>query len=435
MTKAKYIFDLIINAADASFIAESDDIELDERFIDYSELTKQDIEFEKILGKCRITTNQIGLRIFWDEPDFLERVIKNDLERDCLIVNKESNIPIFYDHNKNKEFLNFSDEKSWLFENATYYYKTLELFEQQEHKEDHIFYFVDHFNKTLRTIIFTSLNKEGKLTISYPKGLPSLNSKKSIKESVSKLIEAFSKENKHYPKFIKSELFKSLIKEKKEMRIIKLFDNMEEVLNIAEQNFELYLTELSLDKFKTDYIEYKEKFFLQLRDILGKVTSQVLALPISLTAAAFASYKTANDVKIFALVTLVFFLYTIYATFLLRLYKYDLRDIEQTFDRDFFKLEKEEFFIKYPSELDVFNTVRTSIKNRCSNLRQLINGFVIVLTLTNVAFIYFACLEFGMEINSALVVSMTFLFISIVVASEMMYVTANNMVAKIRTRD
>jgi len=135
-------------------------------------------------------------------------------------------------------------------------------------------------------------------------------------------------------------MFKVLIKEKLDDRIITLFEKLNEILIIAEQNFELYLNDLSLEKFRTDYIESKEKYFSQLRDILGKITSQVIALPLSITAAAFATYKTSDKPILFILVLISFLLFSIYSFFLIRLYKFDVIDLDLSFKRDFKKLSE-----------------------------------------------------------------------------------------------
>lgn len=417
MQSVKELYNLIIQSNPQN-IEEDDCIEVDT----YNKRLSQIEPFFKTEqihdNKTRIFKNQGNLFIYWNIDDFKARANKDSIKKDILIIFDETKQSLFFQASSKTTYQQFvASSKDFLLENAYYYFRTLDILKEQEHKEDHLFYFVDYFNSSLRKIIFTSLNKEGKLTIGFPIGIPELSRIKSLKESCLRFFNSFAKENKHLPKFIKNELFKSLIKEKPEERIVKLFENLDDIMLTAEQNFELYLSDLSLDKFRTEYIEYKEKYFFQIRDILGKITTQVVALPLSITAAAFATYRTTDKPILFFLVASAFLIFSIYSFFLIRLYKFDVLDIQKSFEKDFSDLSKEDYFLKYPKELNSFRRVEFSIKSRVTNLIKLIFAYTFLLALTNSMFILFALLQKGIDNSTAFIVS----FISFLVLGGILY--------------
>lgn len=394
----------IITKANPQYIEGADSIEFDRQNESEKELEEIGINSEALHGnRIRISVNQEKVLIYWDIKDYRSRVSENCLEKDTLILYDETKQSLFFDSTSKKSYQNFVlNGKEFLLENTYYYFKTLSHLKQNEHKEDHVFYFVDHFNTSFRKIIFTSLNKEGKLTITYPIGIPLLSREISYKARCKEFYEAFSSQNVHLPKFIKNEMFKTIAKEKTDNRIVVFFDKLDEIIVVAKQNFELYINDLSLDKFKIDYIEYKEKYFSQLRDILGKLTTQVIALPLSITAAAFATYKTSDKPVIFILILISFLLFSLYSFFLIRLYKFDVLDLEVSFERDFKKLSSEDYFIKFPNELISFFQVETSINNRVRNLKSLIFSYSLLLGVINSLFIFFSLLQKGFSNTEAL---------------------------------
>ena len=399
---SKILYKIITNS-NPQYIEEADSIEIDDKDNNTNELKKIGIDTESIHGnRIRISTTQGNVLIYWNLNDYRNRVSEKCLERDSLIINDETQQSLFFESESQKSYQNFIvHTKDFLLENTYYYFKTLNHLKANEHKEDHLFYFVDHFNSSFRKIIFTSLNKEGKLTITYPIGIPLLSREISYKTRCEEFYEAFSSQNVHLPKFIKNEMFKTVAKEKIDNRIVVFFDKLDEILIVAKQNFELYINDLSLDKFKIDYIEYKEKYFSQLRDILGKLTTQVIALPLSITAAAFAIYKTSDKPVIFILILISFLLFSLYSFFLIRLYKFDVLDLETSFGRDFKKLSSEDYFIKFPNELISFFQVETSIKNRIKNLKNLIFSYSLLLAIINSLFICFSILQKGFSNTEA----------------------------------
>ncbi|MFB9865643.1 hypothetical protein [Rufibacter immobilis] len=390
----------ILKSNSILFLEDSDVIELSavtELLVDFFEREK--IIYEVVQdNKCRIDLYQSNFIIFSNYSSFLERVNKNILSKDILIFEDQDLRTLYWQPSVGKTYLNFIETGSIkFFENIICYFDLLDFLKEQEHKEDNVFYFVDHFSWDQRVIVFTSLKKEGKLTLSFPLNVPNLQNITSFKAKIENFKKAFEEKNKHLPKFIKSELFNFLHKESKGNRFLVFIDKLDEIVSIAEQNFEIYLSDLTLDNLKKEYIEYKDKYYQQLRDILSKITSQIIALPLSITASAFATYKTFDNPFLLTIIIIAFFAFTIYSLFNLRLQLEDVKDIENSAEIDFNKIKSSNFFVKYPDELFIFENITLKIRQRVKLLCNSIYSYYFTLSITNLLFVSFAILQLGLE--------------------------------------
>jgi hypothetical protein len=249
---------------------------------------------------------------------------------------------------------------------------------------------VDHFNSDSRNIIFTSLKKEGKLSVPYPATLPTLDKRFNLKKRVQRLIDCFAPQNKHLPKFIKAELFNFLAKEERTGRLQILLQRLDEIIDFAEQNHEIYLSDLSLENLKREYFEHKEKYFQQAREILGRITTQIIALPLSITASAFAVYRVDNAPEIQVLICLVFTIYSCYMVFIIKIYKQDIFEIKKQSEGDMTKIKKSNFFTTYPGEIVEFEKIANRIAAKIDTLWAIVQIYYFTLLGTNALFMLFA---------------------------------------------
>lgn len=395
MSDLKELYQIILSSS-PRFVPEGYAIEISDATWSASTL-KTKIEHHSVSGnRIRIDLAQPEFTIFWNSDHYYAAVNPEHFEKDVLILNDSTQQSLMFVASNKSTYQQFQvAPKEFIFTNTICYFKTLDRLKQEEHKEDHLFYFVDYFNATLRKIMFSSLNKEGKLTIAFPIGAPVLSRTISYEQRCAEFEASFSAQNKHFPKFVKTEMFKALAPVKPGERIVSLFDNLDAIMRSAQQNFELYLSDISLDRFRTDYIEYKEKYFVQLRDILSKISTQVIALPLSITAAAFATYRTVDKLPLFVLVACGFVLFSLYSFFLIRMYLYDVREIKRNFNNDFEKLSREDYFLKYKVELLSFEQVSDSVNSRVINLVRLIFTYSMLLAVINSMFIFFVLGQMG----------------------------------------
>jgi hypothetical protein len=353
-----------------------------------------------------IVLKQSTFSIFIDIEDYRTRLTKDfivdgNFKTNILILKNEDSKPMFFIKDTFETFIDGQkDLTNFLFINSISYFRLIHFLKENEHKEDKHFYFVDYFNIDYRKIIITSLKKEGKLTIGYPMLLPDFDSKKSIKPEIERFIGAFKE--KQLPKFIKAELFNYLPAFKQEERLVAFIHNMNVIMEKAEQNFEIYLSDLSLDEFKNRFLEFRIKYFNQFRDILSKITTQILAFPLSITASVFATYKTLDSILLCSLIVAAFVIFSIYSLYTLKAHKSDVVELKRLFETDYISFSTNPFFKKYPNELSSFEETKDYIFKRSAFLITCINIYSWVLITTNLFFILFIGIQF-LEIKIALI--------------------------------
>lgn len=381
-------------------------------------------EYEALRNNTlRISLEQKGLKMFYDNNDFRRRIKMNHVKDgnfhfNVFVLNGTGSNSLFYDNKETQTYLNFvSAPKNYFFQNVLYYFMLLSFLKEQEHQEDHHFYFVDHFNSDNRKIILTSLKKEGKLTIGYPSEVPDFDSQISIKSKIERFISCFNE--KQLPKFLKAELFNILPSFRQEERLKAFIQNLDLIIEKAEQNFEIYLSELTLDNFKSQYLEFRLKYFSQFRDILSKITNQILAFPLSITASAFATYKVIDSVVLCSLIVAAFIAFSIYSLFMMNAQKEDVNEIIRLFNADYANFSKSSFFEKYPDELVSFRETYDYVSKRSVFLIRCIKIYSAILIFVNSLFVVFILFQvFTIKISIIIGIG---IFVSLLLVSILLY--------------
>jgi len=159
---------------------------------------------------------------------------------------------------------------------------------------------------------------------------------------------------------------------------------------------------LSIDKIKKDYDELKSKYFGSLSEILSKLTSQIIALPIAISATLLAIDKV-DDVPFF-LYFLLFavFVTSVYLSLLLRIYFRDLRYVEKIFNSDYNTLLSNNFFNKYPDESELFEEIKDRIIKRISFLKLITESYFWILNFSNATIIGYILNKIGLPTNGTL---------------------------------
>ena len=349
------------------------------------ELRKRDIiiEANEISDNMEIDLNELPFNSFLDEEDFLERVTRNSWQKSILILSKN----IYYSLNERRTYVsNTVNDNYFLISNNYYSFKFFDFLKTQEHQENSAFYFVDYLNWDTYHLVLTSLKKDGKIEILLPRKGVNIRTDVNLPFAVTEFINAFNESNRHFPKFIKTELISHLSHVEKSKRLETLLAKLSEIIYIASQNFEIYIHDLSLENLKNDFIEHKNKYFIQLRDILSKLTNQILGLPIVIGASVFSTYKVSDSIPTLLIILGVFFLYSFYTVFLLKLQKEDIQDIRSTFQSDFNKIEGSQFFLKFPDELKEFGKVKGNLDKRIQSLIAAIDMYFVLFSISTIAF-------------------------------------------------
>lgn len=358
-------------------------------------ITKEKIiEMDPSASEVEIDINQFPFQFYFDESHFLNKIGRNKWSNPSYIHHSEA----WYDPaTQITEVKETVSTDYFLLLNNHHYFLLLLFLKSKEHQEDAIFYLVDHFSWDSRLIVLTTLKKEGKLSINFPVGGLHLKSDLKLAANYQKLVSAFSDQSKHFPKFIKNETVNQLSKFEKADRMMKLLEKLGEILNVAEQNFEIYLHDLSLENLKKDYIDQKNKYFNQLREILSKLTNQVIALPITIAASVFGTYKIADSNATLVLILLVFMLYSLFSIFLLKLQREDICDIHENLNSEFSQLAGSKFFVSFPNELSSFTVTKKQIADRINNLVAGVDAYYIFFSVGVLAFVAYLLMQMKMK--------------------------------------
>jgi len=398
---------------DLTFATENDAVQVQNQLTSFS--------IERNNTQIRVDCKTNSLHIYKDIDDYRLKIKLddfNDFKTNILILNFSGN-SFFYDKTKDSCLINFIDDNNcYLFSNTHYFFHLISFLKQHEHKEDHQFYFVDYFNKDNRRIIITSSAKQGKLTVGYEQKIPDFPLDKSIGRDIDRFIDAFNQ--KQMPKFIKTELFNVLPSCLEQNKRLEFFINhLPLILERAEQNFEIYLNDLTLDNFKKQYLDFRIKYFNLFRDILSKLTTQVLAFPLSISAAAFATYKVNNDEYLSYSIVAAFVIFGMYSLFMIGAYKQDIVENNNLFKREYDELNRNPFFVKYPNELEYFKSTKNFIDKRYGFLNKSLFIYSIVLSLVNSLFVFFILKQFQCLRHSITASCLSFGFFAIITIKQL----------------
>jgi hypothetical protein len=353
-----------------------------------SRLKEQEIEFDKTgISNFEIKLEYIGDKIHFsiDEDVFLQDSNSEEslfTEKKIVILCYEESF-LFYDYTTNKIHIGSNQVgTNFLVGNTKSYIEFRKILCGDE--------FADYYNSLNNQIVFYT-GAKGVLKLSYPKIPIKLNSSIDYSKIIKNLTEQLK--SKDYSIHFKNALF-GIEKNNGVSQIKAFFDNIVILVQEADNNYQLQLKNFSFDKLSNDLKKEKEKYFTSLREILNKIFSQIIGVPISIAASTFASYKVENKF-ILCLILLAFSIYVFFAIYLQTIYKKDVKEIEKDFEKDFGKiLEKSGL-----PQKDIIDE-KDKIARRIKNIKNTILAYIISVSILAVMFIAFLTNQLIQPINN-----------------------------------
>lgn len=354
-------------------------------------LLKHKIKSNEKAGRICVEKTQLPFSFFIDEQEFKNEVKKNHLDKDCVIHNINEKF-LFYHSGKNETLQNGTNVlvDNFIFDNSKTYFKAKDFFKSKYNYVDGEFAFTDFYSETDRTIGFSLLQQNKRLVFKFPNvGLPKLDFEVSYKEDFEEFINLYT-ESKHHPTFLKNALISNLIQES-DNHFKAFFGKLKKINLDTKLNFNVYLHELSLDKIKAEYKDYKKKYYGNQNDILNKISSQVLALPVSVAGSAFALYKLKESVPAIILICFALAAFVSYVSYIVSIYWNDINNMNKQMAYDFSILKEHPFFKNQENknELTHFEDIYNNLKDRVNKLKtslKLINGLVWILNIGLIVF-------------------------------------------------
>lgn len=168
---------------------------------------------------------------------------------------------------------------------------------------------------------------------------------------------------------------------------------------------------MSIDKIRKEYDEYKSKYFKDVSEILNNLTQKIIGLPILIGTTLFAIEKVKESPEFLIILIITILITNIYLILLLKINFNDLSYIDIISNQDFKTLKENNFFIKYPKELDIFTKIKSRITKRVNHLRLICESYYWILGISNILIIGLIFHYLSINLTQVFIISFTLLFL------------------------
>lgn len=292
--------------------------------------------------------------VYYNETEFVrinEDSDCNSIEKDIAILfYKESRLLIYNKSNQNSSNFFISNQIAYR-----------QFVKQLKSK-----IFSDDYNNISRQILLYSIDK-GIYKINLPILDPILDDSKDFYCFVDLFLTKC--QSIDFILHFKNQLYNlPIIAEENKIQYI--ISVLSELINKADMEYQLFSKKFSFKKLRTELRQEKEIYFKSLTEIISKITTQIISVPISISAALFASYKSDGWLQV--LIFIVFWGYIIFVLKIHDLYKNDVSDLEYTLNKDFDIINRDSGFSKQEIQKE-----KDSIQKRIDNIKNIIRYFKI----------------------------------------------------------
>ncbi|MGQ3012514.1 MAG: hypothetical protein ACT6QS_02300 [Flavobacteriales bacterium] len=238
-----------------------------------------------------------------------------DTAGNYCIVNQHDSFNYTWKKNIDEQFKNKT-------QNILYYYKFYRHITSSN--------FADHHNDANTEIVIYS-SARGILKITYS-SIPQIESTEWNYKMIDLFIEM--SEKIEIKPFIKNSLF-AFSEDHCIISVDSILVKIREIVEASERDFDLVSKKFNFEEFRDKLLKEKDKYFSNLREIISKIFSQAIGIPISISATIFATYKVSESPLTLLIILLSFILYTAFYIRIQILYKRDIRELEKDFLSDF----------------------------------------------------------------------------------------------------
>lgn len=374
-----------------------------------SQFDKLDIEYEKIREETlHIQKKAMPMSVYSDFTSYL-KISEINVSENVLILNIGT-LP--YSLIEDTTYVNFEQKNdNYFFKNALYFNDFIEYLKTHSFDTDETFVFIDYLNDISRKIVLTSLVDKGRLIIKYYNHVENFNENIDLSISLIDFKKCFEEQNYHLPKFLKSSIIEYASRFEAEIRIFKIYETLGEIVDKAKINFEVYLNNLSIDKIRKEYDDYKSKYFKEVSEILNNLTHKIIGLPIFISTILFAIEKSRDNILFLVFLIVVILITNFYVVLLLKINIDDLTYIKRIVNQDFDSLKENNFFTKYPKELIFFTKIKSHILGRVDYLGVISESYFWILGLANISIIGLILKYIGCDFVQVVLILLALIYI------------------------
>ncbi len=327
---------------------------------EYEDAIENEVFFE-------LKDNKHDIRCFTNLSNLLYQVESNSFKKDFAVLDFKTGY-LYYNSNQDSVYSSDQDEASRLISYLKGYLSLSELFRANN----------DHYNSVDREFVFYS-ESSGIFIINNPNPIKYLEKVIGLEETVNELKSRFETAE------FKACFINQLAKDLKNYDDIfhELIQKFNRILESTIKSHELFLSKFSFEKFKGEFEKQKEGYFDKIRSILGSTLNQIIAIPVSITAAVYAILKIEHDIAVY-FILIAFLVYTLFIVWIFRNHNADIKEIKSELKTIFEDIE----FRRIIGQEDL-STERGKINRRISNIRSLMVCIQIVLVLLLVGLFLF----------------------------------------------
>lgn len=336
------------------------------------------IHFEEQNSRIIIEKSNLPFSFFDNKEEFQKQIKIDAFSNPIIIRNYKKSNPIYYSEEFRSESIQAIDGNDYFIANAKVYLESKRFFSKKFNENENGFEFVDFYSDSSKTITFASISEKKRIKFLFSAtGVTEMDSNIDYRSKFEE-FKSLMDESKQYPVFIKKSLIKNLVNVEGEP-YQQFFRKLDRIILEAKLDFNVYLHELSIDKIKADYKEYKQKYFASQNEILNKLTTQIIALPLSVSGTVFAISRLENNIAPLLIVCFGLLCYVGYVSFLIKFYVRDITTLNKQSTYDYAHLSEQAFFIENKSELSYFHEIKKSIDDRLKDLENGLKIFTIIM--------------------------------------------------------
>lgn len=325
-------------------------------------------------GKVEFEKDQLPFSLFDTKEEFFATVHKRHLTKD-VVIRAFDGSPYYHSSTTGVAQLGTTPVHDYLVPNAVVYFHFLELLENLSQAESVSFEFVDKFSRTAGRVTFAAPVDKKKVVLSFPvTGLPHIDPI-DYSRAFAEFEENLRSEKNVLPGLTKSALIGKLCALGSTVGVPEFFRHLEAILGEAKLNFGVYIHELSLESIQKDYRNFRKEYFKEQNEIISKLTSQLIALPVSLAGSAFAVYKLNEYPAAIYVILVGIVFYGLYSSHVAKLFWEDAKNLERVSQDDYEYIRSNEFFAKHDNELKEFKRAYEWVERRLRKIKGSIHMY------------------------------------------------------------
>lgn len=386
-------------------------------------LNEAKINYEERNGRIFIERQNLTFSYFENKTEFEQQVQLPHFDKPIIIGDYFNQNECYFSEVYENQNIRRASADDFFISNSKTFLESLDFFINESQKTDNSFDFVDFYSKSSKSLTFNSLSDKKRIKLIHPRvGVLPLNSKIDYRPKFDKLKSLISV-NKQFPVFVKRALIKSLGSESGDDLYLKFFEKIDQITHEAELDYNVYLHELSIDKIKSDYKEYKQKYFASQNEILNKLTSQIIALPFSVSGTVFAISRLEKQIIPMTIVCIALLSYIVYISFLTKVYLKDINSLDIQSKKDYNELLNHLFFQNNKDELDYFKNIKDEINKRLKSLFFSLKTFTLIMWISiGLVVLYIISLIFAIKsVAQSILIVIIFCAILSIVFSYLFY--------------